>query len=459
MRRALLFALTLGLAATASCYNSGQGADPDDRRPYFPVGIALSNSGKWLFLANSNFDLAFNAGTVQALNVKRIVDKATACVKETDPNKARTICTIDAADFIDASVRIGAFAADLRNIAVRGKDAAAGGRLLLPVRGDASMTTIDYDESGEQITLRCSPGARANTFGVKCENGWKLGTDASKTSRGIALEGEPFGVATGDVLDKAGNPKDTVAAIVHQSTGNVSSFVNVATDGAPPPAKLAFVLGNLATGGTGIAALDTIDTGDEKVPRFLVTNRSQSNVLVVQFFPDPKPERSGLVLSQIIPIAPQASGFDTRGVVVDPPNPGETRATRVFLTNRTPAALVVGQIDPVSKNLSFYENVALPIGPSRLTRAVIDGKTQILAASFDARSIVIYDPDSRRVSNIVRTHRGPYAMTVDSINKLAYICNFTDSTIQVIDLNPNDAGQPYYQRIIFSVGAPSGPDR
>lgn len=455
IKRSLLL-LGLGLAATAGCYNSGGGADPDDRRPYFPVGIALSNSGKWLFLANSNFDLAFNAGTVQALNADQIAAAAFACRDGTGA------CTIDAAAFVRSSVRIGAFAADLRSIAIRGKDASAGGRLLLPVRGDASVTAIDYDEAGDQITLRCAPNARPNTFGTKCATGWKLGTDAAKSSRGITLEGEPFGVATADVLDGAGAATDTIAAVVHQSSGNVSLFVNAASEaaqGAPPPGRLAFILGNLASGGTSIAPLDTVATSDGQVPRFLVTNRSQSNVLVVQYFPDPKPERSGLVLSQVIPIAPQAAGFDTRGAVVDPPNPGETRATRVFLTNRTPAALVVGRIDPVTKQLSFYENVALPIGPSRITRAVIDGKTQILAASFDARSIVIYDPDSRRISNILRTHRGPYAMAVDGVRKLAYICNFTDSTIQVVELDPARAGQPDYLRIIFSVGAPSGPDR
>jgi hypothetical protein len=451
--------LGLGLTATAGCYNSGNGADPDDKRPYFPVGIALSSSGKWLFVANSNFDLAYNAGTVQAFNADAIVARARACRDAKTVDEIRKTCDDnDPVRFFGASVRIGAFAADLRSIPVRGKDPKLGGRLLLPVRGDASLTAIDYDESGDSITLHCAPGVQPK-FGAKCATGWKLGTDAAKTSRGIVLEGEPFGVATSEVLDPAGAPKDTIAAVVHQSSGNVSLFVNVASEGAPPPGKLAFILGNLAAGGTSIAPLDVIPTTEGQVPRFLVTNRSQSNALVVQYFPDPKPERSGLVLSQVIPIQPQASGFDTRGVVVDPsPTPGE-RPTRVFLTNRTPAALVVGRVDPVTKQLSFYENIALPIGPSRLTRAVIDGKTLILAASFDARSVVIYDPDARRVSNVIRTHRGPYAMVVDSVRKLGFICNFTDSTIQVVELDPARAGQPDYQRIIFSVGQPSGPDR
>ena len=51
------------------------------------------------------------------------------------------------------------------------------------------------------------------------------------------------------------------------------------------------------------------------------------------------------------------------------------------------------------------------------------------------------------------------AMTVDPVRKLGFICNFTDSTIQVIELDPARAGTDDYQRIIYSVGNPSGPDR
>lgn len=459
--RRSLAPLGLAFAAMLGCYNSGEGADPDDRRPYFPTGIALSPSGRWLFLANSNFDLAFNAGTLQAYSVDKIRAAMTAC------RGGNGACSPDPSGFVGAAVRIGAFAADMRAIVRRdaaGNAIANGGRLLLPVRGDASLTTIDWDESGDQITLRCTTGAAPGTFGTRCSPEWRLGTEAAKSARNIVLEGEPFGVAVPEhwPADAGDEPRRSggIAAVVHQQTGNVSLFVQVAADSSPPQGKLAHILGNLAAGGTGIAALDIVKDGERFIPRFLVTNRTQSNVLIVQYFPDPKIERGGLVLSEVVPIQPQASGFDTRGVVVDPPGTGEKRPTRVFLTNRTPAALVIGEVDPVTNKLSFHENLALPIGPSRLTRASIEVspgvfRTRIIAASFDARSIVIFDPDARRISNVIRTHRGPYGMVVDAANKLAYISNFTDSTIQVLELDPADPAE----KITFSVGAPSGPTR
>ncbi|MBI2393566.1 MAG: hypothetical protein HYV09_28570 [Deltaproteobacteria bacterium] len=464
LRRSLA-PLGLGLVAAAGCYNAGEGADPNDRAPYFPVGLAISPSGRWLFVANSNFDLRYNAGTVQAYDLAGIAARARECRDLRRKGVHSRECDVGeaASTFVRAGVRIGAFAADMRAIERRREGVAVpdAGRLLLPVRGDASLTTIDFDEAGDRITLRCTPGAQPNTFGVRCSPDWRIGTDVNKSARALALEGEPFGIAVPDwwPADPAAEPRASggVAALVHQSTGNTSLFVSVAVDNGsgPPTGRLAHVLGGLPRGGTSIAPLDLGDG----ILRFLVTNRTQSNVLVVQYLPDKKAERGALVLADSTPIVPQGAGFDTRGVVVDPPNAGETRPTRVFITNRTPAALVVGQIDPATKKLFFYDNMPLPVGPSRLTRAIIDGKTWILAASFDARSVVVYDPDLRRIVNVIRTHRGPYAVTFDAARKLGLVCNFTDSSIQVIELDPAQAAESDYQRVIYSVGVPSGPSR
>jgi DNA-binding beta-propeller fold protein YncE len=454
----------LGLAALVGCYRSGDGSDPDDAHPYFPVGLAVSDSGKWLFVANSNFDLRFNAGTVQALDLGSIVGKARACGARLEQN-LNDPCKDgeDARPFSKASVRIGAFAADLRATArydAAGARVADAGRLLLPIRGDASLTAIDFEESAGGIKLRCE--GNTATTGTRCGAGWRLGTDPNKSERQLTLEGEPFSLALPEWNDTTKAELTRVgglAAIVHQSSGNVSLFVDAARDtGVGAPAgKLAYVLGGVIAGGTGIAALDA----PGGYPRFLVTNRTRRDVAVVRYFPDEAQYgRSALVLEDLVDIPPQASGFDTRGIVVDPPAEGESRPTRVFLSNRTPAALVVGQVDPKNGNkLTFYENVALPVGPSRLVRASIGGKTLILIASFDARAVVVYDPDARKVTNVLRTHRGPYAMAVDPVSKLGFVCNFTDSTVQVIELDPARAGKPDYQRVIYSVGVPSGPTR
>ena len=495
MRRAFAFfrrslaLLGVGTVVASGCYSSGDGPDPDDRSPYFPVGIALSPSGKYLFLANSNFDLRFNSGTLLAFDAERIRVAAFKCRQELlawrggaekaaaqgKTIAAAPICRdpvpdVDAdhpgpnsaKNFAVAGVRIGAFAADLTvvpRLSGPGLDAIPatdGARLLLPVRGDASITVVDFEESGSGVTLRCAPGALPNHFGDKCAPGWRLtgGDGAGSGSRGLTLEGEPFAIASiGPFTQKFTQAEQLVTgitAVIHQSTGDVSLFVNSLHDDHSnnPTAKLAFTLTGLPGGATAIAPL--LVAGDP-TPRFLVTSRSQNTVSVVQYTPDPTVDRAVLSLTGAVNLTPQFSGYDSRGIVVDPPNDGETRPTRVFVTNRTPASIVVGKVDERGV-LSFYENVALPIGPSRIVRAVIGGKTMLLAASFDARSLVLFDPDARRVTNVVLSHRGPYAMAIDSTNKLAFVANFTDSTVQVLDLDPTAT-----ESLIYSVGAPNGP--
>src|SRR5438445_8675658 len=57
----------LPIAAAAfglvGCYSTGDGPDPSAAL-YFPVGMAVSPGGHELYVANSDFDLQFNAGTV-----------------------------------------------------------------------------------------------------------------------------------------------------------------------------------------------------------------------------------------------------------------------------------------------------------------------------------------------------------------------------------------------------------
>src|SRR5262245_15051768 len=64
--------LLLAACILAGCYSTGEGPTPSVTALYFPVGIAVSPGGKALFVANSDFDLRFNAGTVGAYDLPRI---------------------------------------------------------------------------------------------------------------------------------------------------------------------------------------------------------------------------------------------------------------------------------------------------------------------------------------------------------------------------------------------------
>ena len=65
VRRCLRGLVWLAGIGTAGCFKPDDGREPPLDRIYFPTGIALSPDGNRLYLANSDWDLQFNAGSVQ----------------------------------------------------------------------------------------------------------------------------------------------------------------------------------------------------------------------------------------------------------------------------------------------------------------------------------------------------------------------------------------------------------
>jgi hypothetical protein len=77
-RLALEAAFVLAEAAAvtllfSACYTSGAGGtDPPTDQFYFPVGLAVSSGGNVLYVANSDFDLQWNGGTIQSYDLYRL---------------------------------------------------------------------------------------------------------------------------------------------------------------------------------------------------------------------------------------------------------------------------------------------------------------------------------------------------------------------------------------------------
>src|SRR5579863_1388580 len=66
--RALLGAVAVTWASPA-CYTSGDGTGPPPDKFYYPVGLAVSGGGNVLYVANSDFDLQWNGGTIQSYDL------------------------------------------------------------------------------------------------------------------------------------------------------------------------------------------------------------------------------------------------------------------------------------------------------------------------------------------------------------------------------------------------------
>src|SRR5262245_59886681 len=62
----------LGGIGFAGCFAGNEGDPPPRRGFYFPTGLAVSKSRSALYVANSDFDLQFNGGTVQVINLRAL---------------------------------------------------------------------------------------------------------------------------------------------------------------------------------------------------------------------------------------------------------------------------------------------------------------------------------------------------------------------------------------------------
>src|SRR5512134_2942096 len=68
---------TLALSALSGCYTDSEGLDPPQKQLYFPTNLVISPGGRALYVTNSDFDLQYNGGTVQVLDLAAIRAKAT----------------------------------------------------------------------------------------------------------------------------------------------------------------------------------------------------------------------------------------------------------------------------------------------------------------------------------------------------------------------------------------------
>lgn len=531
--------LFLSCLLACSCFPPGEGLDAPLDRVYFPVGVALSADGRQLFVANSDFDLQYNGGSVQAFDAERIRSIVPLSCSSTADCAARpgTVCDdtpgdrnggtpsfwclppdsapceqlgeqpayarskvpgrcrhIDparpgdgAGSLITGSVGIGAFATDL--LVTNNAAAAAGeptARLFVPVRGDSTLHWIDLHADG---SLDC--GQRRNDG--NCDDRHRSGDDPDleHTRDDLTSPAEPYGIAA--------TADGRAVVVTHQTEGKVSVFGNSWTDGT----NLEWVTGDMPTRPIGVAAVPpaaavklaraqaesatdpALRELSRYAPGFLVTYRNAAEVRLIRYFDDANssPPRPFLEQSGSAEIRVNSVSWDSRGIAVDDSARRQCEATcnpedlsclvtcletplDVFVANRTPASLLVGKtrVGEAGTQLEelpeFYDSIPLPFGPSRVVIGTIRNELgelerRVFVLCFDARRIVIYDPDRRREEAWIDTGSGPHSLAIDAQNALAYVAHFTDSYIGVIDLDRKHSRS--YGRIIANIGKPTEP--
>ena len=384
----------------------------------------------------------------------------------------------------------------------------------------------------------------------RCDVRHHAGSDPNEpgNTRHLTMPGEPFGMAVSE--------DGSAIVITHQTDTKASLLTTGIPPGGGNqnvvwPA-LQFVADGLPTGGNGIAAVphdqDAFlacdkNTGVSCAPRpaFLLTSRTTPEVDLLRYYSDqgfgspgvdnagqPNPPLTSSLLRPFIlkegafPLSVNAGGADSRGIVIDPTprlacklgvrpaDPAAKRTdadvtadqaacarlpARVFIANRTPASLLLGEIGEPSlagdggydaDRLVIFGNTPLSVGPSRLYLAPVvdaDGTyaLRVFIVCFDSATIFVYDPDAGQVENIIHVGLGPFAMAFDPFDlndvaarkrvpadprdsdldlkayRFAYVASFTNSFVQVIDLDNSRADKSSFERIVMTLGSPTPP--
>ncbi len=400
-RRLAVLTAVLGLASVAACYSDSAGIEPPANNMYYPTGLAVSKGGGVLYVANSDFDLKYNGGTLQSYDLTSIRRHAALTISNPqDPDLpllrgASGPCAsavpieksdgsgdrqplgetcappVDATRYVRDTAIVSAFANDLAF-------SPSGNRLFFPVSGNASImwADIEPDDSAQaapstSFTIGC--GTRTNN---RCDASHQAGASATEpgNTRGITLPGQPFGMAfTADGTGLAvTHQADTVASLLTTGLSSTGSRVS-----AP---ALQFLIGEVPNGSTGIALVPhDVDAYDECIdapssaaciatvpkPAFLKTSKTESTLALLRYYADEGSQgtsslyRPYLTFERLYPVAATSIGVDQRGIAIDANArlackaqasllTGETRRTtirgcarlpaRVFIANRSTSA-------------------------------------------------------------------------------------------------------------------------
>ena len=442
-----VLALAAAVGAGACTAPAAEVRPPDDQF-YYPTGMATSPDESLLFVANANSDLRYDSGTLAVVDLDR-VDQAVApwvgggalapgCSQDPDYPE---IMVCDEAAFLrpEAEVRTGSFAT---SVAVQ--DLGPGGdlRLLVPVRGDPSITWITWDAAAGALVCDGSGGGGL----ALCDDDHRL-TDIRDDAAIGAIPNEPW-----DVFVDSGNE---FALVSHLTSGSVS-LVDSPKDGKPVVTDVVTGLfaANSVTGSVGATAVGGRTPGADGDIVY-VASRTEDRV---QTFTVARPQDSSprLVVGNFFFLSSVGgqSGLssDSRGIAFD------QGGDRMFVLNRLPPSLQVYDTslgpDGAPRN-QVLGSTDVCRGGSKVTLADVGDGDRAYVACFANGQVYVVDPrDGVQVADVVTVGRGPYDVVAAPSRRELFVTNYLEDSIAVVDLTPGAATE---NRVVMRIGTPTAP--
>jgi hypothetical protein len=502
--------LTLVLtAATWCCSLNHPGEAPSEGELYYPIAVTLppvqedkadlTVPPRYLFVANANFDLRYNAGSLQAFNLDYIAKRINSCNKDKDKcrdsikcrkeceqDKAKCLacdkayedyddcdpyqaCVIAPTKALEDEVLIGSFAATAAF-------SPTGKRLYVPTRSNTSLTYVDVDPEAEgEAVLSCGEGS-----GRKCSDDYVRGDESIASGRELEITGESVGVVatrldklmdwealeeleeklmdwealegleeTAEIkeqkeeLEYLRNSKKKLEAIdgvfVAQRNGTVAFFFSRDEEDGDYEAgpQLVHIVDSFQSDITNIG-LDPVSGRAYLTSQEYSTTGGRKSLQRVGFFYDGDPDTSSIFDGGFVLLRGVSAERDTRAIAFSPLAEDKDK---VFVVSRTPNALLI--VDFATARTGGFEamvnrTVKVGNGASRLALGQIGSDPRLFAfvSCFGSRELYIIDVDLAEPVAVIQGFSGPFEVTVDRLRKLAYVADFRSSIIRIVDLQP-----------------------
>lgn len=442
MRRVCLIA---GLLMTAACSLNNPGAEPPRGKIYFPTAVAIADDH--LLVASSNFDVRYNAGSLQAYDLAELNSQVDACLA--DPNAIGCDCRQDGAcvlantrELLASEVLIDSFATGIAY-------SAALGRVYVPTRSNGGLTFAEF-AAGE---LSCGQDGRCGALNIA---GIEPGTN------NITMPSQPTSVATGAAADLGftadGDPLEGEYVLVGDRDQALSLFL----DGPGDVPKLLNVRPGLPGEISGITTAGRsayLSTVNDANPIKVVTQVGFGQADAVDVSQDAfrfsyKQADLGIDLG---------ARSSVRSIAFVP---GST--TDLVAVTLNPSALV--RVDLQSPRVapaqpSIESIVSLGSGPSKVEvgRIGMDPRAFAFVSCFDSREIMVVDLELNRLVSVIQGVTGPFSLALDTARSRLYVGDFRSSTVRIVDLaplvsplSPEDLADfaPLAPRVIAILGQP-----
>jgi DNA-binding beta-propeller fold protein YncE len=433
-------ALVLGPALLlGACTASSEEVRPPEDELFFPTGLAMSPDDRFLFVTSANSDLRYDSGTIQSIDVET-VDAFVTAFRDTGAIDAACAVDLDGSGALECDeraffvpsgrVRVGNFAT---TIGVQDK---GGGnlRLLVPVRGDPSVTFAEWDGTARALT--CGGG-----------QGFELCDDSHRLTRMRndedlpELPDEPYGIYVDSVAQ--------YAAVTHLRSGTVS-LVDSPAAGTP---ILSDAIGGLfngtSPGTTGIAGrlpgpnniLYVQSRVEDRIQTLTVARQNGGPAFLVP---------SSYFFLNEVGLGAAGSSTDSRGVVFD------AAGDRAYMINRSPPSLMTYDTSIGTGGAPQNQFVtATDICREASSLVLADGGegNRVYISCFQSGELYVVDPRGiSRVEAVTTVGRGPFSVAAAASRQLLFISTFLDDAIAVVDIDP---ASPTVNRVVLRIGARS----